>query len=372
MKPICLLLLLLFSITSCDQPEKRDVSENTTNESKIIPAELVPAKQPGTNVIGGDPTFVDTKDTISRQGPFSITRNILQDKNGNIWLATWQGIMRYDGKLFTNFTLKEGLKRFHVFSILEDRTGNIWFGMIGGGLYRYDGSSFIYFTMSDGLAGNNVMCMMEDRLGNIWFGTNNGLSCYDGKTFTNYTTKDGLIDNSVLSVLQDRTGKLWFGTEGGVNSCFDISFSSGGKRAYKFINETALPFRHVLSMVEDKTGKIWIGSQVGLSCYDSTIPFKVGDKYVANVSTNFTPNIFKDKTGNLWLSSGVLNSSKMVLFYGDPSEALKKGTKAFTKITSEVQVFGVTEDREGNIWFGTQDGARCYDPLEKLVTDFKE
>ena len=81
----------------------------------------------------GDPNFVVAPDIVSTQGPSNITRNILQDRNGNYWFASWEGIVRYDGKLFTYVTLKEGLRRFHVFSVLEDQTGNLWFGMIRGG-----------------------------------------------------------------------------------------------------------------------------------------------------------------------------------------------------------------------------------------------
>jgi ligand-binding sensor domain-containing protein len=84
---------------------------------------------------------VETKDTASAHGPKSITRNILQDLNGHYWLATWEGLIRYNGKQYTNFTLKAGLKKYHVFAIAEQRNGTLWFGMIGGGVYRYDGQS---------------------------------------------------------------------------------------------------------------------------------------------------------------------------------------------------------------------------------------
>src|SRR5258706_15137940 len=60
-----------------------------------------------------------TKDVISSSGPDSIVRNIIQDRNGNIWMASWEGAFRYDGKSFTNVTSAESSARF--FSVLEDR-----------------------------------------------------------------------------------------------------------------------------------------------------------------------------------------------------------------------------------------------------------
>lgn len=53
---------------------------------------------------------------------------------------------RYDGKSFTNFTTKDGLVNDSVFSALEDKAGNLWFGTRGVGLSRYDGKSFVTYS----------------------------------------------------------------------------------------------------------------------------------------------------------------------------------------------------------------------------------
>ena len=231
----CSLLLLLMLITSCNGHDK---ATERLNETKTNPVAF-----PESSLPVEDPSFTMSKDTISTHGPRSITRNVLQDKNGKYWFATWEGVVSFDGKRFTNVTLKEGLRRFHVFSILEDKMGNLWFGTIGGGVYRYDGKSFTYFTTRDGLASNVILCMLEDNFGNIWFGTQDGVSRYDWKTFTNFTTLDGLSSNFISSIVQAKTGKLWFGTDGGV-CCFDPSASprADGKFFTNFTNEKGLPF----------------------------------------------------------------------------------------------------------------------------------
>jgi ligand-binding sensor domain-containing protein len=62
------------------------------------------------------------------------------------------------GKVITHFTDKEGLINNVVKSILEDKSGNIWFGTLGGGdLCKYDGKSFTHFSPKEGLSINNVM-----------------------------------------------------------------------------------------------------------------------------------------------------------------------------------------------------------------------
>ncbi len=142
-----------------------------------------------------DNASYETKDVITSYGPGTSVSIIRQDRKGNIWLASNEGIIRYDGKSFTNITGDMSPNRF--FSVLEDRNGNFWFGNNGLGVYYYDGKSFRNFTTTEGLADNRVMCMYEDSAGMIWFGTRGGVSRYDGKSFRNFTTKQGLCDNEI-------------------------------------------------------------------------------------------------------------------------------------------------------------------------------
>jgi ligand-binding sensor domain-containing protein len=71
----------------------------------------------------------------------------IQDKNGNLWFGTTgDGVYRFDGKLFTNYTTKDGLSSNAIWSILEDKEGNIWFGTRRTGLYKFDGNTFTSFS----------------------------------------------------------------------------------------------------------------------------------------------------------------------------------------------------------------------------------
>ena len=63
-----------------------------------------------------------------------------------------------------------------VYCSLQDKAGNIWFGTSGDGVYCFDGKLFTHYTVKDGLSHNNVYCLLEDKVGNIWFGTTDGLS----------------------------------------------------------------------------------------------------------------------------------------------------------------------------------------------------
>ena len=142
-------------------------------------------------------------------------QQILEDKTRAIWFASWnnKGAYRYDGRKRTNITSREGLSDGMVHSLLQDKTGDIWFGTRDHGPCRYDGKSFKHVTGIEGLSESCVYSILEDKAGVLWFATEkNGVWRYDGKSFTNLTTKDGLGNNSVFCIVEDGEGHLWFGT----------------------------------------------------------------------------------------------------------------------------------------------------------------
>jgi ligand-binding sensor domain-containing protein len=315
-----------------------------------------------------DPYFLETRDTISTRGPACITRHILEDKKGNIWLATWQGIIKYDGKVFTNYTLKDKLIHFHVYSLMEDKSGNIWIGTVRGGAYKYDGKSFTHFTYDNGLPDDLIDCMMEDKTGNIWFGTDGGVSKFDTsatrtikpktslvtfadvspykKGFTNYNVNNGLCGDRVNSMMQDKSGKIWIATRTGVSVYDNKTFNH-------FMLSENKPFTNVRCVKEDKNGKIWIGGMEGLYCYD---PSKTGEAALTKLMPNFIGYINEDKAGNLWLSAG--EDKGMALYKYDGKSLTKIIEK---KDNGDSQVFESVEDKKGNIWFGTMRGPCLYD-----------
>ena len=306
----------------------------------------------------------ETEDITTSSGPKWITRNIIQDRKGNIWIAAFDGIFRYDGKSFTDITSKVSSARF--FSVLEDSKGNLWFGSIGSGVYYYDGKSFTNFTTGDGLINNRVSCIYEDKAGNIWFGTENGASCYDGKSFRNYR-----LNGSVNSIIEDKTGKFWFGTTGNT-FVYDARLPDGQGKAFTVFTHEGKPFTNVRSIIEDTKGNIWLGGNDGLWRYD------------VNTFTNFTQkfvgDIIEDKKGNIWTSSesaaspawdgsrtGNIQSWALTRYDGN-SLSNKKPT--VTEVTNKGGIFGILEASDGSIWFGAFDGVHRYDG--NTITDFKD
>ena len=324
-----------------------------------------------------DKDISDTISTVTSHGPTSITRNIIQDRKGNIWIAAFDGIFWYDGKSFTNITSKVSSARF--FSVLEDGEGKFWFGTIGSGVYHYDpkaadGQKFRHFTTAEGLIDNRVPHISKDRSGRIWFGTLTGASRFEpgrpvGKQFQNYrmngswpfTLESGDLppDNhdDVNSIIEDKNGKFWFGTRG------DARIYDG--KTFAVIRHEGQTFTNVRTIIEDRKGNVWLAGGDGLWRYD-------GNTFT-NITDDFVGYVYEDRAGNIWTSSENKVSGKWGISRYDVKSLSDKKPVA-SRIPSDYKAndqmtFGLLEANDGNIWFGSMGGVYRYDG--KTIKGFK-
>lgn len=297
-----------------------------------------------------------------------------------------------------------------VYCSLQDKTGNIWFGTTGEGVYRFDGKLFTQFTIKDGLSHNNIYCILEDKTGNIWFGTTDGISIYDGQKITrvklpeNYTPSsnndwygnENATKKTIWSLLQDKKGTIWIGTADGV-FCYDGKNYTRFLENYLLVNKEGLHLKMVDCMLEDKSGNIWFGSGMppgmeGICRYDgkTLVSFKPENEgWIRNIietkngdllfttrrkgvcrydGKNFTyvthpkgvipssmMSCLEDSKGNTWYTS---DYGKQI---NDTLGGLwKYDGKTYTKYTAKDgltnnSVFMIFEDRDKNIWIGTRN-----------------
>jgi sensor histidine kinase YesM len=92
------------------------------------------------------------------------------------------------------------------------------FHSIGNAQIQY---KFNHFTTDDGLPTNSIYSITEDKNGNLILGTDNGLTFFDGTDFKTLNVKDGLINPYVVAVTKDEKGVLWFINYGGKLQKFD-------------------------------------------------------------------------------------------------------------------------------------------------------
>ena len=248
----------------------------------------------------------------------------------------------------------QGLNFSYISSILQDKRGNLWFGIAESGVCKYDGKNFTNYTTKEGLNNNNVNCLFEDTNENIWIGSEGGVTMFDGKEFTHYTEKEGLSNNSISDINQDRLGSFWFCSPGGISKL-------SGKQITHYTNKEGLPKGAVFSSIEDRNGNIWIGTYFGAVRFDGYTFTYLNQK--DGLASDYVELILEDSKGNMWFAS---NNGGVSKYDG------KKITRYSKKEGfSDFQISSILEDHIGNIWIGTiLGGAIKYDG--KTFTHYTE
>jgi ligand-binding sensor domain-containing protein/two-component sensor histidine kinase len=246
---------------------------------------------------------------------------------------------------FRNFSVNDGLTQSEIYSICEDKRGNLWFGSLGGGIIRFDGYTFTSYREEDGLVNNFVRTIYEDSKGNLWIGTEEGACVYNGKTFESFDKANGPGNNTIKAILEDKAGNLWFGTEN--NGLFKYR----NKRFEHFTLHSGLPDNTINCIFLANDRSLWIGTNKGASQYKNG-RFNNFTKEDGLMATNIR-GICTDRAGRIWLASGGSGVSS----YDGVS---------FTNYTAESglcsnMVYSARTDHKGRIWFGTANGVSMFD-----------
>ena len=201
-------------------------------------------------------------------------RSIFKDDNGIIWAGTRNGLCRFDGNRFSPVAMiqnqedkGEALVSYaSITAITQDRSGTLWFGTDGQGIFRFNGSTFTNFSRKDGLVDDRINSLMADRAGNLWVGTvNMGLCRYEASTFSKregpikvFNKNEGTGSNNIANIFEDKAGNIWFSAEG-----FGV-YRYDGKTLTHFGTNEGLKIKSVQAIFEDSKGFLWIGGNGGL------------------------------------------------------------------------------------------------------------
>src|SRR5205814_2057391 len=137
------------------------------------------------------------------------------DRDGNLWIGAYGGLVRYRQGIFATFTTKDGLPDDDVTALFEDREGTLWVGTRSGGVAQFTDRTVDTRAGPPSLRGERVESLAEDATGTFWFATRNGLTRWRAGAERTFHRDDGLPSNFVTAVLPDGDG-LWVGTDRGV------------------------------------------------------------------------------------------------------------------------------------------------------------
>lgn len=157
---------------------------------------------------------------------------IAEDAKTNLWLATWNGILKYDRRTgqIKSFDLGKALPEPHVWSILVDTKGQIWAGTEGGGIsiFKEDEKGDLKLVRrlqhesatDNALSDNRIYSIFEDDEHHFWIGTGNGLDLYDPMTtkVIPLSQRSSLWPKGTIAgVTQDRNGFIWVSHKQGIS-----------------------------------------------------------------------------------------------------------------------------------------------------------
>jgi signal transduction histidine kinase/ligand-binding sensor domain-containing protein/DNA-binding response OmpR family regulator len=306
------------------------------------------------------------------KGDFTI-RDILEDKNGNIWICSDNGISlvdHYNKSLVTHqYT---GNKEFLFKTIYEDSKGNFWAGSRAelGRVFLFDRIQKTFTTFELQKDENNhsiedrVTDIYEDMSGVLWVSTDEGLHRFDKTTnsFLRYRhdkkNQNSPASNNIHCLAEDADGNLWIGHSQGV-SILDKTRQNYTHHKYDLDNPAGLSENFITTIYKDNSDNLWVGSRnTGLNILHRTgNNFKLYAHQINNdqsLSNNVVKAIVKDKKGRLWLGTdgGGLNMLKddgtFISYKHDPEDP---------KSLPNNLVLALYEDRQENLWVSTFNGA---------------
>lgn len=267
--------------------------------------------------------------------PQSQVAATAQDAEGYIWVATWGGLARYNGDAFTYYTTGNGLLSNRVQELLPARSGALWVATAGGLCVWKDHA---LSAVKDPLV-TAVRCraLAEDAAGRLWVGTDRGLVVHEAGTFRKVVLP-APNEPRILDLMADREGVLAVTSEG--------LFAEGAAGAFRAVDGPAAPAGSLRAAFRTAEG-LWIGTQ-GHGLWRMSPGGWA--KELAEFPDLDVYSLSTDHAGTLF----VCTSSTGLFLKRAGQEGYERWTTA-TGLPSNV-VNSVMEDREGNLWVGTDIG----------------
>ncbi|MBJ2176323.1 helix-turn-helix domain-containing protein [Aureibaculum sp. A20] len=260
------------------------------------------------------------------------------------------------------YTLEDGLSQVSSNDLILDKNGFVWIATQDG-LNRFDGNKFEHFNHDEQdsltISGNLINKLHEDVTGKIWVGTiGNGLSFYNPKfdIFHRIKLENSLSDNEIISGIdQDQDHNIWISSRiSGLHKLSPISDSA-------FQQESYLSNKTINGLLIDEENVLWAGESTGniykLNLSHNKISSKVPELHVeGNVQA------FHKVENKLLIGSDFgfyiydINKRKASLF------ELQKEDNRFTK-----HVIAFLKNDERSVWIGTGNGVYLFDWINNIV-----
>ena len=276
----------------------------------------------------------------------SAANDVVQTRDGFVWIGTYNGLTRYDGSSFYQYPVSSGI--YSVANLYVSNKDELYVGTNDSGIAMYKEGKFQFWQLKDGLSSNTIRDITENSKGLMFIGTTEGLSFKDRD---NYITREGdtrlankyikelhpapgnrvcgLTQNGDMFVYQGRDlesffpadtfsfgnvvavepnvfseNQYWVGTTG--DKVAQISIENGTVRVLKLL---IMEGRHTVNDILLRAdGVLLVATENGVGYFDMLDNFHVIDKMQFN---NSVDNIMVDYEGNMWFSSSRMGVAKL-------------------------------------------------------------
>ena len=279
----------------------------------------------------------------------NLIYSMAMDKHGFVWIGSDLGLSRFDGKSFYNNAIPEiNDKSASIYNLGTVDNGNMICAAFMQGIYKQidDGSFKNYYTLPKSIKKNIFFTSKQGSDGTIFLGGSQGLFKINGDSLT--LIYDSGIIRMFYTLDVDGSNNLWFG---GINGLGIIETDNSGLKPF-FIPE--LEGNFIISMHFDNQGVLHAGTSQGYFRVEFEEPFHPGSKYhisqpIDEISELNINKIYLDNEQNIWIPT---SSNGVYRIKGD--SVTMHLTTNNGMLSSNVLC--MTQDKEGNYYFGTDNG----------------
>lgn len=342
---------------------------------------------------GTDPLLKLKHITVGQGLESNIINDLYQDEKGFVWIATNNGLQRFDGQDFKTYQKLHGdlgLQSSLINTVFEDNQKRVWIGTLNGGvtIYLPDRNTAQTFTTSNStIKGNDIYSITQDSLNRIWVGTSKGVELFNDslQLITSQIYKGRvpkqIFSSGIQSIYIDSRSFIHFGTA--IGEFYSCSFNDKdiiAEESFFFDKEKYRDLyawgkitlkSAVLDIAEDMHGNLWLATWNGLFCLQTQ-------------TTENWDNLQNHYFDQIAISS-LLFSDEKTLYVGTWSHGLyiiNLETNAVEHLTQSSDnpdglnfndVLSLMKSKDGNIWIGTawEGGINILQPQNNKFKHFK-
>jgi len=321
---------------------------------------------------------------------FSLTNNsiwtISQDRLGNMWLGTYSGGVSYvnfdEASRFKTISVQSSKLSHNVISSFVENGNQIWIGTEGSGLFSYNktNGAFVQFKQQaniNSLAYDNVKALLLENNQRLWIGMfRGGLDCLDLKTgkFKNYSDKDPekrILDNHINKLEAEADSGIWIGYQDILNRLTYFSLKRGISEHYNFNikSDQQIVGSIIKDFTRDNEANLWIATHERLHVMD------VKSRKIRVIPIDATTD--RDFS-TMNIETLFWNSVDQSIWIGTNNKGLIKYEKKSGKFEYFIDIlnfnahsiYSISSDYQNNMWLGTDNGLFKFDTKQKKFFQF--